>query len=147
MKLRFGLLAAAVLSAAFLMLPSYIQAAQNVPDREGIYGSQLMTEQERRDYRERIVSASSAQEREQIRAEHHERMQARAKERGLSLPDMPSETGRGGRMPNAPGMGRGAGPGMGPGSGMGPGRGMDQDDSQGPRRGRTPTPRGSGAQR
>lgn len=84
--------------------------------QEQIYGSQLMTPQERASYRKRMQSAKTAQEREQIRAEHHGQMQARAKERGVTLPDEPPA--RGGGM--GPGMG---GPGMGSGGGMGPGGG------------------------
>lgn len=85
-----------------------------VRDRD-IYGSQLMTPQERANYRKRMQSAKTVQEREQIRAEHHKQMQARAKERGVTLPDQPPA--RGGGM--GPGMGGG---GMG-GGGMGPGGG------------------------
>jgi len=77
-------------------------------DRDMIYGSQLMTEQERTAYRERIRMATTEQEREQIRAEHHTQMLARAKERGVTLPDEPPMQG---------------GKGMGMGSGMGGGMG------------------------
>ncbi|WP_321416578.1 hypothetical protein [uncultured Desulfobacter sp.] len=73
-----------------------------------IYGSQLMTQQERAEYHAKMRSVKTVQEREQIRNEHHEQMQERAKERGLTLPDEPP--GRGG------GMGRSGG-GMGSGSG------------------------------
>jgi hypothetical protein len=96
--------------------------------RDRIYGSQLMTQQERNEYRARMRSAQSLQEREQIRAEHHERMRVRAKERGVMLPDQPPARGRmmgpgGGMGPGSGGMG-GMGPGgggMAPGGGMGPG--------------------------
>jgi len=46
-----------------------------------IYGSQLMTEQERAEYRARMRAATSEQERDQIRLEHHARMQQRAEEK------------------------------------------------------------------
>ncbi len=75
--------------------------------QERIFGSQLMTEEERNEYRERMRSAKTEQERERIRAEHHERMRARAKERGVQIPDEPPPKGGG----------------MGPGKGMGPGAG------------------------
>jgi hypothetical protein len=74
-----------------------------------IYGSQLMTEQERAEYRDRMRAATSEQEREQIRQEHHARMQERAEERGVMLPDQPPVTG----------MQRGAGPGGGQGRSTG----------------------------
>lgn len=73
---------------------------------EPIYGSQLMTEQERNEHRARIRTAKSHEERERIRAEHHEAMQARAKERGATLPDMPPQRGPGGGMGGG-GMGGG----------------------------------------
>ena len=86
-------------------------------DKDQIYGSQLMTQQERNEYRNRMRAAKTAQEREQIRKEHHESMKVRAKEKGLTLPDEPPERGRG--MEPGPGGG-----GMGPGGGgMGPGGG------------------------
>jgi len=84
-----------------------------------IYGSQLMTAQERRDYRLRMRNATSAEEREKIRLDHHEAMKARAAERGVSLPDTPPPRGAGGGM-GPGGMGPGGGS-MGPGGGMGPG--------------------------
>ena len=71
-----------------------------IRDRD-IFGSKLMTAQERNEYRNRMRAAKTVQEREQIRAEHHERMKVRAKERGVTLPDAPP-AGRG------PGTGAGA---------------------------------------
>jgi hypothetical protein len=49
---------------------------------EEIYGSQLMTSEERTVYRNKMRAAKTQAERDQIRAEHHAAMQARAKERG-----------------------------------------------------------------
>jgi hypothetical protein len=89
-------------------------------DQEPIYGSELMTEKERSEYRERMRSAKTQQEREKIRSEHHDRMLARAKERGVKIPDEPPARG-GGTGPGG-GMGPGAG-GMGPGGGSGKGGG------------------------
>lgn len=94
-------------------------------EQERIYGSQLMTRKERAEYRERIRAAKTEEERERIRNEHHEQMQARAKERGVKLPDKPPATrghkGRGNGMgPGGGGMGGGMGPG---GGGMGGGMG------------------------
>jgi hypothetical protein len=80
--------------------------------QEQVYGSQLMTPQERDEYRTRMRSAKTPEEQERIREEHHERMKERAKERGMTLPDEPPPRGRG----------MGPGGGMGPeGGGMGPG--------------------------
>ncbi len=88
--------------------------------QEQIYGSQMMTMEERNEYRAKMRAAKTAEEREQIRQEHHERMKERAKERGMTLPDEPPA--RGGMMgPGGGGMGPGGmGGGMG-GGGMGPG--------------------------
>lgn len=79
-----------------------------------VFGSQLMTRQERNEYRNRMRTAKTAEEREQIRAEHHERMKVRAKERGVTLPDDP------------PARGMGPGGAMSPGGGMGPGGGSER---------------------
>jgi hypothetical protein len=54
-----------------------------------ICGSQLMTNQERNTYRNQMRTAVSEQEREQIRWQHHQQMQERAKAQGVTLPDMP----------------------------------------------------------
>lgn len=79
--------------------------------KERVYGWQLMTEEERSEYRAKMRAAKTKEEREAIRAEHHEKMKERAKEKGVTLPDEPPA--RGGGM-------------MGPGGGMmGPGGGMD----------------------
>ena len=87
--------------------------------KDQIYGSQLMTQQERNEYRNRIRSAKTVQEQEQIRSEHHAQMQMRAKERGVTLPDYPPARGSG----MGPGGMGGMGPGGGMGGGMGPGGG------------------------
>jgi len=79
---------------------------------EQVYGSQLMTQQERLEYRNRMRQAQTQDERERVRAEHHQQMRERARERGVTLPDEP---------PAGRGMGQGGG--MGQGAGMGPGAG------------------------
>lgn len=87
-----------------------------------MYGSQMMTPEERSAYGARMRAATTAEEREQIRREHHEQMKARAQARGMTLPEEPPMRGSG--------MGAGMG-GMGPGSGMGPGGGMGSDGGRG----------------
>lgn len=81
-------------------------------DQERIYGSQLMTPQERDEYRARLQAAKTAEERDRIRKEHHELMKKRAQERGVTLPDEPRDW-------NDRGPGHGMGQGMGPGGGGG----------------------------
>jgi len=85
--------------------------------QEQIYGSQMMTREERTAYRASMRAAKTPEEREKIRAAHHEQMKARAKEKGVTLPDVPPARG-GGMGPG--GMGPGGGM-MGPGGGMGGG--------------------------
>nr|MDA8165639.1 hypothetical protein [Desulfobacteraceae bacterium] len=80
-----------------------------------IYGSQLMTPEERAAYRERLRLAATPEERERIRREHHEQMRQRAAEWGATLPNEPPEQPGGAMRQN--GMGRGGG--MGPGGGRG----------------------------
>ena len=111
-------IAVSVLAGALAVSSGPLLAADQVRDRaqdqtqaqdqERIYGSQLMTQEERNEYRTKMRAAKTAEERERIRNEHHEQMKQRAMERGMTLPDMPP-----------------AGGGMGPGGGMG-GGGMRQ---------------------
>jgi len=77
------------------------QTKQQIRDQQ-IYGYQLMTPAERDAHRIKMRAAKNAEERERIRAEHHAEMQIRAKEKGMTLPDMPP-AGRG------PGTGGGGG--------------------------------------
>jgi len=119
---------AALVAAAVLSLPllSAAQDRDQLRDRDQtrdqtrstIYGNQLMTPQERNEYRNRMRSLRTAQEREQFRLEHHERMQERARARGIALPDEPPARGGRGMGPGGQGMGPGGGAG-GPGGGAG----------------------------
>jgi Tfp pilus assembly protein PilE len=93
---------------------------ESVQKQEQIYGSQFMTQQEREEYRAKMNTAKSAEEREQFRKEHHERMKERAAKHGVTLTDEPPAKGRG-MGPCGGQMGSGGG-GMGPRGGvMGPG--------------------------
>ncbi len=57
-----------------------------------MYGSQLMSEQEKIEQRSRMRAAKTIEEREQIRKENHERMGKRAKKQGGTLPnELPSQ--------------------------------------------------------
>ena len=112
----------AIMAAAMAMTAAGVsEAAEQQPaakKAQPIYGSQLMTQQERDAYRARMRAARTPEAREALRAEHHQAMQARAKERGVTLPDQP---------PKRSGPGKGKGTGMGPGAGMGP-----RSDGSGP---------------
>ncbi len=98
---------------------SRIQTQAQARDQDRIYGSQLMTREERLEYQNRMRELKTQQEREQFRQEHHAKMQERAKERGLKLPDEPPVRGKGTgpRYDERPGMGQGTGPRGGAGSG------------------------------
>lgn len=109
-----------VVLVGLLVLPTVLIAAEEVTPqstapvakkqvREQIYGSQLMSRQERLEHRNKLRAAKTAEEREQIRKEHHEKMQQRAKERGVTLPDMPATPGGMGARPGGMGAG-GPGP-------------------------------------
>ena len=65
------------------------------PEPEQVYGSQLMSREERRDYQARMRAAKTAGERQQIRNEHHQRMKKRAQAQGITLPDKPPARDRG----------------------------------------------------
>lgn len=62
---------------------------------ELIYGSQLMTRQERAEYHAKMRSLKTNEEREAFQMEHHQKMQERAKAKGKTLSDMPSAQGDG----------------------------------------------------
>ena len=85
--------------------PEPSQYKAQVQEQEKIYGSQLMTQQERNEHRKKMRTAKTAEEREEVRMKNHEVMSERAKSRGLTLPDEPPARGGGGGM--GPGGGRG----------------------------------------
>ena len=108
----------AALAAAGLALWAGLAAAQpaDQPRRsEPIYGYRMMNDAERNEYREKMRTARSTEERQALRDEHRKLMESRAKERGITLPEA-----------RGPGRGPGPGPGgqAGPGAGRGPGAGM-----------------------
>jgi 1,2-phenylacetyl-CoA epoxidase catalytic subunit len=82
--------------------------------QDRVYGSQLMTQQERNEYDALMNAARTGKERDQIRQAHQEQMKERAKQRGVTLPDEPSASGKTQDMGSGGGMG-------GPGGGVGPG--------------------------
>lgn len=63
--------------------------------QEQIYGSQLMTQDERAEHRAKMRSLKTREEREAYRLEHHKKMQERAREKGVVLPDEPPVPGGG----------------------------------------------------
>ena len=65
---------------------------ERIRKHEIIPGSQLMTSEEREQYRQRMAAAKSDEEREKLRAEHYKAMNQRARLYGLRLPESPSTT-------------------------------------------------------
>jgi hypothetical protein len=74
-----------------------------------VCGRDLMTPEELAAHREKLRGFETQEERAAYRAEHHAKMLARAKERGVELP--PQGCPKGGGMGMGPGGGRGPGPG------------------------------------
>lgn len=69
-----------------------IQDRTHAPDSAGrkennIYGYELMSEEERNAYQERIRNAENRQEKEQIEAQHRREMQIRAESKGVTIDD------------------------------------------------------------
>jgi len=79
-------------------------------EQEQVFGSQLMTQEERSEYHAQMRAAKTEEEREIIRQKHHESMQERAKAQGVTLPDEPPVRGGGmGMGPGGGGMMQGGG--------------------------------------
>jgi hypothetical protein len=159
-----AVVAAAMAAAMLSMSVSLFAAEQAAPKSEPIYGYRMMDEAERNAYREKMRNAKSADERQAIRDEHRKLMEARAKERGVTLPEPRGPRGvsqgagprgdcpAGQECPGPrPGAGKGAatGPGGGPGwkgEGKGPGsgpgwKGEGKGPGYGPGAGKGPGPR------
>ena len=78
-------------------------------DPKMMYGWELMTVKEREEHRNIMRSLKTEEERTAYRLEHHKKMQQRAKELGVTIPDVPPERGSG----TGSGTGQGAGSGRG----------------------------------
>ena len=60
-----------------------------------VYGWELMSAKERKEFREKMRSLKTEEERTALREEHHKLMQQRAKEKGVTLPAKPLQGNRG----------------------------------------------------
>ena len=96
-------------TASTSMATDQERGQQTKQKQEQVFGWELMTPEERIEHRNKMRSFQSEKEREKYRLEHHKEMKERAREKGVTLPDMPTTS-----------QGRGMGPG---GKGMGPGGG------------------------
>lgn len=116
-------LTSAVFAALLLLFTGSLYAADRDQDRDRdrtqlqdkdmIYGWELMSVEERAQHRAKLRSLNTEEEREAFRQEHHKLMQARAREKGVTLPEVPRQ-----RMMNR-NIGGGAGTGAGGGGGGG----------------------------
>lgn len=95
---------AALFVAGVALAADQVRTQVQTQTQEQVYGSQLMTPQELAEHRAKMRAAKTVEEREQIRKENHERMEVRAKERGVTLPEEPP-AGGGGMGPGGGGMG------------------------------------------
>ncbi|GAB6069057.1 hypothetical protein JCM30760_01540 [Thiomicrorhabdus hydrogeniphila] len=71
-----------------------------------IYGSQLMTQQERQEHQAQMRAAKTPEEKQQLRQVHHQKMQLRAKQKGIVLPDQPPAKRGYMHQQDRPGMGK-----------------------------------------
>ena len=102
------------LAGSFMYFGGAIYAADQVQDKtkdqtrlrdkDQIYGSQLMTDQERIEHRTQMRNLKTLKERQAYQLEHHKKMQERAKEKGITIPDEPMR-GPGGMGPGGGSMG------------------------------------------
>lgn len=106
-QLVMGLVAALILGPGLITVRGQEQEMTQMQERQQVFGWQLMSEQERQEYRRQMQQMKTEEEREAFRLEHHKMMKERAREMGVTLPDEPGPRGKG----------------MGPGGGMGPGSG------------------------
>ena len=79
----------AVTLVLLLLAPALIAAETPPGQKQGaeVYGAQLMTAEERAEYRERLRTAPNDSERARIMAEHRLNMQTRAEGLGVELPE------------------------------------------------------------
>ncbi len=70
-------------------------AAEDDGGGRPMFGRQLMSAEERAAHRARMRAAATDEERARLRAEHHQQMLERARERGVTLPEEPPMRGPG----------------------------------------------------
>src|SRR5690554_2558630 len=100
LAMKKNTLLASALASALLLPSGFAMAAEQtstkesvqkqLQEKEQVYGSQLMTQEERAKHQAKMKAAKTAEERQAIRKEHHQQMEARAKERGITLAEEPA---------------------------------------------------------
>jgi hypothetical protein len=84
MRATFLIVAAVAASAAFAAWPQAAKS-QPAPAREFIYGAELLTPEEREQYRRDMAAAASSKAQAQVRSQQRERARLRARHRGVEL--------------------------------------------------------------
>lgn len=74
-------------SAQETVEPMAVEEGGALPDRDQIYGFDLMTKDERKQYREQYEAAKSNDERRAFLDNHRKRMQERARAMGFGTPE------------------------------------------------------------
>jgi hypothetical protein len=87
------------MASAFLTLGAEAHAQDVSQSSMHIYGAHLMSDPERNEYQKKMHALKTEKAREAFRAEHHERMNARAAARGITLPMEGPGSGMHGPMP------------------------------------------------
>jgi hypothetical protein len=106
MTLRQITMALAAVGWLWVAAPgAFAQAEQE--EKAQVMGWQLMTEQERDQYRTAMHALQTEEERTAMRAKHQKEMRARAKEQGVELSEMHGPGGPRGRGAGAGGAGKG----------------------------------------
>ena len=82
-----------MLLAAVFLLGTGVFAAQQ--EEQQAYGWQMMTEQERQEDKQQMRELKSGEERETYRYQHHKKMQGRARQQRVTLPETPGSYGKG----------------------------------------------------
>lgn len=85
-------------SILILSMSAVVASDQEMTENEArqqVYGWKLMSIEERAAHRAKMRSFDTEKELEAYRNEHHQRMQARAMEKGVNLAEMPMMRGRG----------------------------------------------------
>jgi len=73
----------------FIFTLSMALPTTSVFAKDQVYGWQMMSEQEQHEYRAKMQSMNTAEEKNHYRMKHHEMMDMRAKQQGVTLPSMP----------------------------------------------------------
>ena len=95
--LLFGaLLVSSSLAVAADQLQDKVQQQDRDQLHRQVYGSDLMTPEERMQHRQTMRNMKTEEEREAYRMEHHNMMQERARQRGVTLPQYQPGRGMGG---------------------------------------------------